>query len=451
MRDPICTSLPKFCVQRGEGDAEDFGGFALGLGAGPELLYLFQDLAALEFRDAARKRNCRGVVAQVARQCRGQTGARDVTVHRHDRGIIDSVAQLPDIARPVVLQKQLARVRIHHVLALVLYARHLQEMLCQREYVIAPFAQRRDRDRHAGNAVIQVASEFLFLDILHQTDVARADKAHVSLDLFVAADSAQLAFLKHAQELGLQLVVHFGYFVQEQCTAPCGLKEAGLSAFAGAGEGSALVAEEFAFQQALADGGAVYRNEGPELALALVMYGLSKELLAGSAFAVQKQRAVIARYLLCQVLCQKQGFAFAYDVIECVLGAVGLVESVAQHGGVTLQLFEFILDVGCIGEQGNNGNGADCLALFLDRVDVGEILDVVFFAQQGAHLFAGRKDFGCRCAGAYLDQRAALDLVQSVPDEFTVTRVEILDAHIAVAYEYPLFNCFVYTVIVHWI
>ena len=69
-------------------------------------------------------------------------------------------------------------------------------------------------------------------------------------------------------------------------------KQALLAGLAGTGEGPALIAEQLAFHQVFRDGGAVDRHEGAVGPLALVVNGLSEELLARTGFPVQEDVAV---------------------------------------------------------------------------------------------------------------------------------------------------------------
>ena len=87
-----------------------------------------------------------------------------------------------------------------------------------------------------------------------------------ALERFIAADAGELAILQHAQDLPLQRQRHVADFVEEERAAVALLEAA--DALAGrAGEGAFLVAEEFALEQLLGDGGAVDRDEALRAAL----------------------------------------------------------------------------------------------------------------------------------------------------------------------------------------
>ena len=99
------------------------------------------------------------------------------------------------------------------------------------------------------------------LDRFVEVAVGGGDDADIDLDRLGAADAVDLALLDGAQQLGLQADVHLADFVEQQ-RAAVGFLELADAAGDGAGEGALLMAEQFALQQVLRDGGAVDRDEG---------------------------------------------------------------------------------------------------------------------------------------------------------------------------------------------
>jgi hypothetical protein len=77
----------------------------------------------------------------------------------------------------------------------------------------------------------------------------------------MAADPVELAVGQDAQQAGLEFRRHVADFVEKQ-RAAVGLLEAPPARGGGAGEGAALVAEQFGFEQVLGDGGRVEGDEG---------------------------------------------------------------------------------------------------------------------------------------------------------------------------------------------
>ena len=76
----------------------------------------------------------------------------------------------------------------------------------------------------------------------------------------MAADAVELAVAQHAQQPRLQVERHVADLVEEQ-RAAVGLLEAAAARRLRAGEGAALVAEQFAFEQVLGDRRGVDRDE----------------------------------------------------------------------------------------------------------------------------------------------------------------------------------------------
>ena len=113
-------------------------------------------------------------------------------------------------------------------------------------------AQRRQAQRHDIEPVIKILAEQALADQLAQVAVGGGDDAHIGLDRRAPADRGVFALLQHAQQPRLRFQRHVADFVQEQ-RAAFGLLETADAAIGGAGEGAALMAEQFAFHQFLGD------------------------------------------------------------------------------------------------------------------------------------------------------------------------------------------------------
>jgi hypothetical protein len=70
----------------------------------------------------------------------------------------------------------------------------------------------------------------------------------MSQELYSIASAVELAFLQHAQQLGLRCAVQVAHFVQEN-SGTIGQFEIAAAHSGGAGEGAFFVAEQFAFEQ----------------------------------------------------------------------------------------------------------------------------------------------------------------------------------------------------------
>ena len=86
-----------------------------------------------------------------------------------------------------------------------------------------------------------------------------------------------------------------------------------------AGEGAFFVAEQFAFQQVFRNGGAVDGEEGPAIALAVMIDGAGDEFLAGAAFAGDQGRGVAAGELADDFENVLHGLAAADDAQVVIL------------------------------------------------------------------------------------------------------------------------------------
>jgi len=157
----------------------------------------------------------------------------------------------------------------------------LHELAGEVRDILHAVAQRRDLDGDDVEAEEQVLAEFLALDAFLEVPVGGGDDADVDLDGAVAADAFEFAFLEDAQELGLDLGRDFADFVQED-GAVVGEFEAALALGDGAGERALFVAEKFALDEVLRDGGAIELDEGGVGALALAVEGAGDKFLAGA-------------------------------------------------------------------------------------------------------------------------------------------------------------------------
>ena len=112
-----------------------------------------------------------------------QALARDLGAGRDDDGALDDVLQLAHVPRPRVLLEQrqhLGRELVGDVAAVLLVVL-AYEVLCEREHVLAPLAQRGQLDGDDREAVVEVFAEGALPDGLLEVDVGGGDDAHVHL------------------------------------------------------------------------------------------------------------------------------------------------------------------------------------------------------------------------------------------------------------------------------
>src|SRR5690606_20226882 len=122
--------------------------------------------------------------------------------------------------------------------------------------LVGALAERRERDRHAVEAVEEVRAERALSAHLLEVAMGRGDDAHVDGDLFVAADAHDLLRLEDAEQRRLRAWRQLADLVEEQRAAVCLLEDA-LRLSIGAGERALLVTEEHALEEVLRDGRAV--------------------------------------------------------------------------------------------------------------------------------------------------------------------------------------------------
>jgi hypothetical protein len=134
-------------------------------------------------------------------------------------------------------------------------------MADQNRDVTDALAQGRGKDREDFEAVVEIAAEFLVGDHFGEVAIGGGDQAHVHRNGTIAAEALDLALLQGAQQLGLQVERQLADFVEEKRAFVRQFDAADLAGN-GAGERALLVAEQFAFQQAGRDGGAVQLDEG---------------------------------------------------------------------------------------------------------------------------------------------------------------------------------------------
>ena len=135
----------------------------------------------------------------------------------------------------------------------------IDEHLNQLRHVVGALAQRRQRNREDVQPIKQILAQLSVAHRLLDIAVGGREHAHVERYFGSAADPPHPPFLDHAQQLGLQLDLHLGDFVEQQ-RAAIGDLEASFAAAIGAGKRAALVAEQLALHQILGNRGAVDRR-----------------------------------------------------------------------------------------------------------------------------------------------------------------------------------------------
>ena len=245
----------------------------------------------------------------VGRARRGGGGAQRRQVRRfnhlaagQDRGPLDHVAELADVAGPVVAFEQPHGGRRHGLHSAVIARVELvDERLDQERQVVLALAERRQREAEHVEPVVQVLAQPSLADGHHRIDVGGGNHPHVHFLLGAAAQAAELPLLQHPQQLHLRRRRHLRNLVEEQ-RAAVGQLEAAQPPFGRAGERAPLVAEDLALEQGVGNRRAVEGDERRGSARAQLVNGLRHQFLAGAGFAQQQHRGRRRRRLFQHVI-----------------------------------------------------------------------------------------------------------------------------------------------------
>src|SRR5262245_63268133 len=183
--------LAQFVVERRARDAEDFGGAAeIALGAFDHTPYV----EAFEFIE--RKELFAGVFVS-GRAAQRQVACANAVAAAQDHRAFDDVAQLADVAGPVVTEHQSLGLRRHALDAAVEPLIEVaDEMSNEKQYVLATFAQRRQRDRHHVQAVEEVFAEAPALNLVLQIAIDRNYNPYNNLFLLQTTNAPETLLFK---------------------------------------------------------------------------------------------------------------------------------------------------------------------------------------------------------------------------------------------------------------
>src|ERR1051326_5980000 len=253
--------LLRLVVERLVRNAEDLGGLAA-VAVG-HVQRLFDD-DALDLLHRLAAGGLHGVaVAALARaeELVGEAVDRQRISARHDERAVDHVAQLAHVAVPLVRLQGPDEFGLD-VLDLLVFVliELLQEEMREKRAVLEALAQRRHFDGKDVQAIVEVLAHLAVRDRLLRIAVGCCDDARVDVDLFVAADAAELSFFEHAEEFHLQLDRHFRDLVEEH-RAAFGELEVTLAALDRVRERALLVPEDLGLDQRRRDRAAVEGDE----------------------------------------------------------------------------------------------------------------------------------------------------------------------------------------------
>ena len=141
--------------------------------------------------------------------------------------------------------------RKHLHLCAVLLVQYPQEVRHQRRDVALAFAQGRDTQLERTDTKIEILPEIPIKDLPVQVLVGSGHDPNVYVDDPIPTDAQNFPLLKHTQHTRLYGPTDLADFVEKDSAVVGHFEQAGLAAFACAGERAALVTEQFAFKQTL--------------------------------------------------------------------------------------------------------------------------------------------------------------------------------------------------------
>src|SRR5437870_2643428 len=211
---------------------------------------------------------------------------------RQNYGAMDHILQLADVSRPRMVTERLPRLARDHIDAAIQAAGKLaDEVIDERVDVLRPLTEGRYRDREDVQAVVQIVTEAAPFDHPGEVAVRGGDQTDVDVDRPCPAETLELVFLQHAQELRLQLERDLAHLVQEE-RATVSQLEPSDPLRDRAGERPPLVPEQLALEQARRDGGTVHLDEGPVAAPARIADGAGNQFLSRAGLAQEENSRV---------------------------------------------------------------------------------------------------------------------------------------------------------------
>ena len=153
--------------------------------------------------------------------------------------------------------------------------------------VVAPFAQRRQRDLDHVDAEVEVLAERAGGHGALEIAVGGGDDADVDVHLGQPAQPRELAVLQHLQQLGLQRRAHLADLVEEDRAVVRRLELAGLGVDR-AGERAPLEAEQLRFEEVRRQRGTVDLHEGLVAPHRVPAQAARHQLLAGAGLAAHQ-------------------------------------------------------------------------------------------------------------------------------------------------------------------
>jgi len=168
-----------------------------------------------------------------------------------------------------------------------LAAEALDEVADEERKIFGAFAKSGDLDGENVQAVKEVAAKGALGDKLCEVLIGGGDNADVHALGAVAAEAFEFLLLEDAKEFGLEFQGKVADFIEKESAAVGELEAANFLAD-GAGESAALVAEEFGFEKAAGNGGAIDFDEGAIATRTEIVDGAGEEFFPSAGFAEEE-------------------------------------------------------------------------------------------------------------------------------------------------------------------
>src|SRR3972149_2798219 len=232
-------------------------------------------------------------------------GARKITIilfsheFRNELGFIaqddqsfDVVLDFPYVSLPAVVQEQFHQAGGYfHALPVVHFGISFQEIIDEERDVLLAFPQRRKKDIHHVDPIVEIPAEAVLLHPPFKIFIRRGQDPAVDLPFLFAADPEKLFLLENIEEFRLEVHVHFTDFVQEDRPV---LRDFEPAIFppVSSGEGPPFESEELAFQEFPREGGAVDLDERLPRTIGCLVKSLGDQVFSGPALPRDEDRDV---------------------------------------------------------------------------------------------------------------------------------------------------------------
>ena len=173
----------------------------------------------------------------------------------------------------------------------------VRQVLREQRDVVAPLAQRRERDREDIQSIVEIVPESILPDFVRQITIGGGNDPHVDVHRARAAQSLELSLLQNAQQLWLQLDRKVADFVQEQRPSMSELEPPGLARMRSR-ERAALASEQLALDQRGGQRRAVERDEFPRRPRTAPVNRARDQLLASPGLAQQQHGGMRGSHLI---------------------------------------------------------------------------------------------------------------------------------------------------------